>query len=101
MSSTTDTLQLDHVLSDMVSLVNRKIPINESTMLQLDHVLSDMVRGAEGSGSPPSFPLQLDHVLSDMVSPRFSILLIWNNVASIGPCPFRHGKGGGGNAPSW
>ena len=42
-------------------------PIGHS--LQLDHVLSDMVSEENGNVSDVEYALQLDHVLSDMVSP--------------------------------
>ena len=36
--------------------------------------------------------LQLDHVLSDMVSQQPGQRAVATSGASIGPCPFRHGK---------
>ena len=61
--------------------------------LQSGYVLSGMIRR---SGSPPlakSTRLQLDRVLSDMVRPLFFPGPREVERASIGPCPFRHGKG--------
>ena len=88
-------LQLDHVLSDMVSTClnpNRR----SSCMLQLDHVLSDMVSSRTYRYGWILRTLQLDHVLSDMVRRVEIPDIVKRRIASIGPCPFRHGKFGDG-----
>ena len=60
--------------------------------LQLDHVLSDMVRWQTNTSPYTPQKLQLDHVLSDMVSDHVTVEPAEIDLASIGPCPFRHGK---------
>ena len=61
-------------------------------LLQLGHVLSDMVSGKTTAALTEEEQLQLGHVLSDMVSLTSLKNESLTHNASIGPCPFRHGK---------
>mgnify|MGYP001009831990 CR=1 FL=1 len=69
--------------------------MNWVQVLQLGHVLSNMVRKLPEENAIIVYPLQLGHVLSNMVSKGQPDAPHRLHQASIGPCPFKHGKRNG------
>ena len=83
-------LQWGHALSGMDTIKSVDLPLS-AALLQWGHALSGMDTVVSDSAGNTKLALQWGHALSGMDTHALRYPVLSFLMASMGPCPFRHG----------